>query len=85
MVLCKYSVYERVFQFIEFNLGRIELMHIGTDSVRWRRPNRGSEDGGNDLGIALLWIAEYWLVRKALKEYTIYCSCPTFEIFLVMR
>ena len=30
MVLCEVSVYERVFKFIEFNLWRIELMHIGT-------------------------------------------------------
>ena len=30
-------------------------------------------------------MAEYWLVRKAQKDYTTYCSRPTFEIFLVGR
>ena len=39
----KISVYERVFQFIEFNLGHVELMHIGTDSIRRGRPNRGDK------------------------------------------
>ena len=43
MLLCKVSVYERVFKFIEFNLGRIELTHIGTDSMRRGRPNRGHQ------------------------------------------
>ena len=43
----------------------------------------GSDGGDNDQGIAFLWIAEYWLAQKAQKEYTIYCSRPTFEIFLV--
>ena len=43
MVLCEDSVYERVFQFVEFILGRIELMHTGTDSIRRGRPNRGDK------------------------------------------
>ena len=43
MVLCEDSVYERVFYFIEFNLGRFELMHIGMDSIRRGRPDRGDK------------------------------------------
>ena len=35
MLLCEVRMYERVFLFIEFDLGRIEFIRIETDSIRW--------------------------------------------------
>ena len=54
-------------------------MHIGTDSIRRGRPNRGDKMMEAWPGTAFLWIAdEYWRVRKAQKDYTTYCSRPIF-------
>ena len=39
MVLCEDSVYERVLKFIEFDLGRVKLMHIGISSTIWLNIN----------------------------------------------
>ena len=62
-MVCKVLMYERVFfKFIEFNLGRIELMHIGTDSIRrGGLMGEGADGGGNDQEIAFLWTVEYCL------------------------
>ena len=58
-------------------------MHVWTDSIRRGRPDTDKDQMVEAMIRGFLWKVEYWLVQKAQKEYTIFCSRTTFEISLV--